>query len=295
MEISMTVPTMIGGLDRATVLEWFRRIDDGPYATLALGERIAYPNLELFTTLAAAAAATERVGLMATVVVLPAHPAIEVAKMAATIDVLSGGRLTLGVGVGGRDEDYRALQAPFARRHQRLDDQVVAMRRVWQGLEPMVDMHPVGPPPVRPEGIPLYSGALGPKAIARSAHWAEGIAGFVLDPLTEDVDRTFRAIEGAWTAAGRSTRPRHVTSFWYALGDDGPERLRAYARRYLGIFGAELADAMAAACSVSSVEALRAALERLDAASCDEVLLVPTSADPSELDAVEALIETLGS
>ncbi len=289
----MTVPTMIAGVDRATVLEWFRRIDAGPYATLALGERIAYPNLELFTTLAAAAAVTERVRLMATVVVLPAHPAIEVAKMAATIDVLSAGRLALGVGVGGRDEDYRALQAPFDRRHQRLDDQVVAMQRVWKGLEPMVDMHPVGPAPVRPEGIPLYSGALGPKAIARSAHWAEGIAGFVLDPLTEDVDRTFRSIERAWTDAGRTTRPRHVTSFWYAIGPDGPARLHAYARRYLGIFGAELAEAMAASCSVSSIDALRAALERLQLAACDEVLLVPTSADPRELDAVEEMLAEL--
>lgn len=289
MQIGMTVPSMISGLDRPTLLEWFRRIDDGPYRTLAIGERIAYPNVELFTTLAAAAAVTERVRLMATVVVLPAHPAIEVAKMAATIDVLAGGRLTLGVGVGGRDEDYRALEAPFGRRHARLDEQVALMRRVWAGEEPMDDMHAVGPAPVQGGGIPLYSGAMGPKAIARSAHWAEGITGFLLDPLGEDAAGGFRRIEDAWAAAGRTEPPRQVTSFWYAVGADGPARLQAYAERYLGIFGPELATAMAASCSASSIGAVRDAVDRLADAGCDELLLVPTSADPAELDALADL------
>ena len=93
MEIGLTLPTMISGVDRDATLEWCRRIDQAPFSTLALGERIAYPNQELFVTLAAAAVLTERVRLMSTVVVLPLHPAVEVAKQAATIDVLSGGRL----------------------------------------------------------------------------------------------------------------------------------------------------------------------------------------------------------
>lgn len=284
MQIGMTVPSMIEGLDRSVLLEWFRRIDTGPFSTLAIGERIAYPNVELFTTLAAAAAVTERVRLMATVVVLPAHPAIEVAKMAATIDVISDGRLTLGVGVGGRDEDYRALERSDARRHQTLDAQVDLMRRVWTGEAPVDGMHPVGPAPVQPGGPPLFSGALGPKSIGRSARWAAGVTGFLLDPLGEDVNSTFAKVEQAWQRAGRDDPPRHITSFWYAIGDDGPARLAAYAHRYLGIFGDELATAMAASCSAHSVSAVRDAVRRLEDAGCDELLLVPTSADPAELD-----------
>lgn len=290
MQIGMTVPSMIAGLDRAAIVDWCRRIDAGEWSTLAIGERIAYPNIELFTTLAAAAALTERVGLMATVVVAPAHPAIEVAKMAATIDVLSDGRLALGLGVGGRDEDYRALERPFDRRHQRLDDQVELMQRVWAGEQPGPDLHPVGPPPVQAGGPPLYSGALGPKAIARSAHWAEGIAGFLLDPLGEDAAGGFGRIEQAWHDAGRSEAPRHVTSFWYALGDDAPAHLYAYARRYLGIFGDDLATAMANSCSAHSGTALRDAVRRLEDAGCDELLLVPTTADPAHLDEVADLL-----
>jgi alkanesulfonate monooxygenase SsuD/methylene tetrahydromethanopterin reductase-like flavin-dependent oxidoreductase (luciferase family) len=290
MEIGLTLPTMIADLDRDTTVGWCRAIDDGPFSTLAIGERIAYPNQELFVTLSAAAALTERVRIMSTVVVLPMHAAVDVAKKAATLDVLSDGRFTLGVGVGGRDEDYRSLEAPFGRRHPRMDDQVATIRRVWAGRPPFPGLSPVGPPPVQPGGPPIYSGALGPKAIARSAHWAEGVCGFLLDPLGEDVEGTFRGIEAAWRDAGREERPRHVTSFWYALGDGGEDRLKAYARGYLGIFGDELAAAMAASCSAFGPSRLRDALARMEDAGCDELLLVPTS--PS-VDEIAHLLDTL--
>jgi alkanesulfonate monooxygenase SsuD/methylene tetrahydromethanopterin reductase-like flavin-dependent oxidoreductase (luciferase family) len=290
VEIGLTLPTMISGVDREATLEWCRRIDQAPFSTLALGERIAYPNQELFVTLAAATVLTERVRLMSTVVVLPMHPAIKVAKQAATIDVLSDGRLTLGLGVGGRDEDYRALEVSFDRRHQRLDDQVALMERVWAGESPFDELAPVGPPPVQAGGPPLYSGALGPKAIARSAAWAEGICGFVLDPLTDDHRGTFDRIEAAWTAAGRAEAPRHVTSFWYALGDDAADRLPAYAHRYLAIFGDEVATMMADLCTASSASRVREAMARLEDAGCDELLLVPTTADPDEVDRIADIV-----
>jgi alkanesulfonate monooxygenase SsuD/methylene tetrahydromethanopterin reductase-like flavin-dependent oxidoreductase (luciferase family) len=290
VDIGLTLPTMISGVDRDATLEWCRRIDRSPFSTLALGERIAYPNQDLFVTLAAAAVLTERVRLMSTVVVLPMHPAVEVAKQAATVDVLSGGRLTLGVGVGGRDADYRALEASFDRRHQRLDQQVALMERVWAGDPPFDDLEPVGPAPVQPGGPPLYSGALGPKAIARSAVWAQGICGFVLDPVGDDHRGIFDRIEQAWTVAGRVEPPRHVTSFWYALGDGAAERLRAYAHRYLAIFGDQAAGMMADLCTASSADRVREAMSRLEEAGCDEVLLVPTTADPDEVDRIADIV-----
>jgi alkanesulfonate monooxygenase SsuD/methylene tetrahydromethanopterin reductase-like flavin-dependent oxidoreductase (luciferase family) len=294
VEVGLTLPSMIAGLDRAGVLEWCRRVDGGPFSTLAIGERIAYPNTELMVSLSVAAAVTERVRLMSTVIILPMHPAVEIAKQAATLDVLSDGRVVLGVGVGGRDEDYRALEATFDRRHQRLDEQVALMQRVWAGEPPFPDMAPVGPPPVQVGGPPLYSGALGPKAIARSARWAAGICGFVLDPLGEDHRATFGRIEDAWSAAGRTERPRHVTSFWYSTGE-GPgagaqEHLRRYAEGYLGVFGAEAASMMAELTTAWSGERVVDAMGRLAEAGCDEQLLVPTSADPEEVDGAAELV-----
>ena len=97
-------------------------------------------------------------------------------------------------------------------------------------------------------------------------------------------------IEQAWHDAGRSDAPRHVTSFWYALGDDAPAHLHAYARRYLGIFGDDLATAMADSCSAHSATALRDAVRRLEDAGCDELLLVPTTADAAHLDEVADLL-----
>ena len=131
----MTLPTMVPH-GRAEVMAWCRSVDAGPWASLAVPERVTYTSHDYTVELAAAAALTERVRLWTTIVILPAHDAVGVAKQMASIDVLSGGRLTVGVGVGGREHDYRALSAPFERRWQRMDDQVATMRRIWAGEPP---------------------------------------------------------------------------------------------------------------------------------------------------------------
>src|SRR6266481_6067491 len=115
MKIGMTLPTMVPELNRSLLLAWMRGIDQGPFSTLAAGERIAFPNQEMMVTMAAAAAVTERVRLAFTLVVLPA------------------GRVTVGIGVGGREEDYRAVGAPFTKRLGRMEEQVALLRRVWSG------------------------------------------------------------------------------------------------------------------------------------------------------------------
>ena len=117
MRVGLALPSMVPGLTRDVLLAWMRGVDAGPFSVLAAGERIAYPNQEMMTLLAGAATVTERVRIEATVSVAPMHSAIHLAKQAATIDVLSNGRFVLGVGVGGRDEDYRAMERPFTRRH----------------------------------------------------------------------------------------------------------------------------------------------------------------------------------
>jgi alkanesulfonate monooxygenase SsuD/methylene tetrahydromethanopterin reductase-like flavin-dependent oxidoreductase (luciferase family) len=290
VQIGMTLPSMVAGLDRDDVLGWCRGVDQGPWSTLAVGERIAYPNQELFALIAAAAAVTDRVRLATSVVVLPMHPSIQVAKWAATVDVISGGRLTLGVGVGGRQEDYDAMEAPFGRRHQRLDDKVVEMQHVWSGARPTYGINPVGPAPVQVGGPPLWSGALGPKAVARAAAWAQGIVGFQTDPLSPSVADAVAGAMVAWTDAGHTSAPRMVTTFWYGLGAGAGDRVHNYARRYLGVFGSEMADALAADVTATSADAVLAALENLEAAGYDEVLLVPTTRDLAELDATAELV-----
>ncbi|NUU20653.1 MAG: LLM class flavin-dependent oxidoreductase, partial [Streptomycetaceae bacterium] len=163
----MTLPTMLPH-GRDEVLRWCRGIDEGPWSGLAVPERVTYSSHSMTVQLAAAAALTERVRLWTTIVVLPSHNAVRMAKDLASVDRLSNGRLTVGVGVGGREQDYRAVSAPFDHRWQRLDDQIATMRATWAGTPPEPDLDPVGPPPVQHGGPPLVSGAIGPKATARA-------------------------------------------------------------------------------------------------------------------------------
>lgn len=283
MKVGIALPTMVPGVTRDVLLAWMRAADEAPFSVLACGERIAYPSQEMMAVLAAAAAVTERIAIEATVSITPMHSAVHVAKQAATIDVLSGGRFVLGVGVGGRDEDYRAVDAVFARRHARLDERVAVMRRVWAGETVVDGVPPIGPTPVRPGGPPVLAGVMGPKAIVRAARWADGLAGFDLGPDPASIARTFAAFRSAWADAGRDGEPFLQTSFWFALGEGGAERVRSYAHRYLLTFGDEIATAMSGMCSATAPGAVRDALAACEDAGCDEVILVATTPDVDEL------------
>jgi alkanesulfonate monooxygenase SsuD/methylene tetrahydromethanopterin reductase-like flavin-dependent oxidoreductase (luciferase family) len=290
MEIGITLPSFVAGVDRAGIRAWCRRIEDGPFSSVSVGERIAYPSHELVATLAFAAAATDRVRILPTVAVLPTHETIRFAKQMATIDVLSGGRLTVGVGVGGREDDYRATSAPFAGRFARLDEQVALMRRVWRGETVLDGLPPVGPEPVQAGGPPLLSAAMGPKSMARTARWADGIAGFDLAPDPVGVDGLFRRAEAAWREAGRADRPWLATSTWFALGPGAEARLFGYAQSYLSNFGARTASSLAKLCRLSDPGVLRDTVAAIAETGCDELILVPTTDDITEIDRLVAVL-----
>ena len=288
MRLSMTLPTMAGGIDRGLLRAWCQAVDEGPFHALAVGERIGFDNLEMHTTLTFAAAATERVRLASTLTILPMYATAWAAKSLATLDVVSGGRLDLVVGVGGRRHDYDRAERSFAGRHQRLDDQVAELRRIWAGGD--VDGVSVGPAPVQSGGPPIFASAMGPKSTARAARWADGNMGFSLAPDTDDHETSIRTMVDAWAAAGRVERPYVSTSFWYSLGDGAAAELDGYARRYLGIFGDEAAAMMASMCSAAGAEATLASIDRCRAAGMDELYLVPTSSDPDHLSELIDLI-----
>jgi alkanesulfonate monooxygenase SsuD/methylene tetrahydromethanopterin reductase-like flavin-dependent oxidoreductase (luciferase family) len=285
MQIAMTLPTMIQH-GRSEVLAWCRAVDEGPWSSLAVPERITYPSHSQLVQLAAAAALTQRVRLWTTIVILPAHPAVQVAKDLASVDQLSAGRLTVGVGVGGRQDDYRAIDAPFERRWQRMDDQIAVMRRIWAGEPPFEGADPVGPPPVQVGGPPFVAGAMGPKALARAARWAEGVdeGSTVMSVDRAALVATFDRIRDAWKEAGRTEPPHLSASIWYALGKGSEERLRQYAFDYMRIYGDETGKWAAQACVAHTSEALKDSVEAAAEAGCDELFLVPTTTDPTELE-----------
>jgi alkanesulfonate monooxygenase SsuD/methylene tetrahydromethanopterin reductase-like flavin-dependent oxidoreductase (luciferase family) len=290
MTVGVALPQMADGLDRNAVKAWCSAVDDGPFSSISAGERITFHNLEGFSLCAAAAVLTSRVRVLANVVVLPWHQPAMAAKQLATLDVLSDGRLDVAVGVGGRQQDYAALGAPFGGRHQRLDDGVAELRRLWAG-GPAADGEVVGPSPVQAGGPPVLASAMGPKSLARAARWADGVSGFTLLGDAGEAASAFRAAEAAWQSAGRPTAPRQVTGSFVALGDGAPEALRSFAERYLRVFSPDLAASLAEQMPLHDPGRLSDLLDGLDEAGCDEFIVVPASTDLGLLDRLAGIVD----
>ncbi len=287
MDIAIGLPATIPGTSGSLVLDWAKRADSGPFSSLGILDRMVYPNYEPLITLAAAAAVTSRVRLMTTVLLAPLRRAGVLAKQAATIDALSGGRLTLGLGVGGREDDFHAAPASFHDRAARFEEQLDLMKRIWSGEPVSEEAGPVGPPPAQAGGPELLIGGYSAAPIRRVGRWADGfISGGVPDP--EQVRQMFDLAQESWRAEGREGRPRLVATLYYALGPNAA-RGGDYIRHYYSYFG-PAADDMARSIP-SSPEAVKNVIRGFEAVGADEVVCWPTVA---ELDQVDHLAELVG-
>ncbi len=294
MQLGMTLPIMEPDLGPDTLEDWSRAIDEGPFSSLCFGERMAFDNPETLTLLGAVSAWTERVRLMTTVIVPQLHEPVMLAKALATGDVLSKGRLTAGFGVGGRDEDYRAVGAELSTRSMAgMAELVSVMQRVWAGENVTGATRSVGPPPVQAGGPELLVGTTGPKTIRSASVWADGLAGFELDLDLVRAESLFDVARTAWREAGRSA-PRLTTSFWVALDDgDGSARaqMHRHLRHYMNWLPIELVDALAPTAGFAGTEAeLLDVLKRFEDIGADEVQLVPTGSDIGLVHRVAAAI-----
>lgn len=291
MEIGVALPQMAPGYGPGTTVEWARRIDAGPFSSVSAGERVTFDNPEMVATLGACAAVTERVRVLANLWVLPQHPMAMVAQQIGTLDQLADGRLEVAVGVGGREHDYRALDSEFTARHKRLDEKVLELKSLLAGQPPFPGADPVGPPTVQPDGPVILAGAMGPKAMARAASWADGISAFSIAGDRDEIERTNRLAERCWAEAGRESAPRRVSGCFVALGvPEAEEVLRSFTARYLAFLGRELADAIAATARTASPQALAAVLDGAEAAGCEEFILVPATTDPVFLDVAAEVV-----
>lgn len=282
----MTMPVMEPDLDATVLEDWARAIDEGPFSSLCWGERITFENPDNLTLLGALAAWTHRVRLVTTVIVPQLHDPVMLAKALATGDLLCGGRLTVGVGVGGRDEDYRAVGADLASQTMRgMADRVAVMKRVWAGEKLTESVLPVGPAPVQPGGPPLLVGSIGPKTIRSAAVWADGLAGTTLDLDAAKQGELFDVARDAWARAGRPA-PHLMTSFWFAFGEAEQARaqMHRHLRRYMNWIPAEYVDAMAPTTGWAGTEdELLAVLRKFEGIGTDEVQLITTSSDLDQL------------
>jgi alkanesulfonate monooxygenase SsuD/methylene tetrahydromethanopterin reductase-like flavin-dependent oxidoreductase (luciferase family) len=271
MEVGVGLPTTTPGADGSGILEWARRADQGPFASLGVLDRMVYRSVEPFAALSAAAAVTTRARLVTMVVIGPLRNTALLAKQAASLDLLSGGRLTLGLAIGARTDDYRALGVDPGARGRRLGEQLAELRELWEKGE-------VGPEPVQPGGPTLLAGGLSGEAFARMARGADGYVHGGGPP---------RAFAGAaarawaaWRDLERPGRPQLWGQGYFALGD--ADAGSAYLRDYYAFTGPFAAKV--AAGNLSSGRAVKDFVRGYEDAGCDHLVLLPTVSDPAQLD-----------
>jgi alkanesulfonate monooxygenase SsuD/methylene tetrahydromethanopterin reductase-like flavin-dependent oxidoreductase (luciferase family) len=279
MRISIGLPGTIPGVRGALILDWARRADAGPFASVGTLDRVVYDNFEPLATLAAAGAVTQRVRLMTTVLLAPTRNTGILAKQAASIDALSGGRLTLGLGIGGREEDFLAAPEAFRNRGQRFEEQLATMHRIWSGEPLGPDIGRIGPSPAQPGGPEVLIGGYSPQAVQRVARWGTGFIAGGTDPA--NAQRLYQAAEEAWKGAGRPGKPRFVTSLYFALGPNAAEGVAAYIHGYYGT-GPRAEQIVQR--SPTSPEAMKSAMRAFADIGADELMCWPSVASLEQVD-----------
>jgi alkanesulfonate monooxygenase SsuD/methylene tetrahydromethanopterin reductase-like flavin-dependent oxidoreductase (luciferase family) len=269
VRIGIGLPAAVPGTDMTTLGRWAADSERAGFAAVGVIDRLVYDNLDPLTALAAAAACTERVELLTTVLSVGwRNNPVLLAKQIASVEQISGGRLTAGLGLGGWPEDFGASQLPAPGKAPLWESTLAAMRKVWAGEISGQG----GPMPALPEGRPaLLFGGLVPAAHKRAATHGQGWIAplFGLSVLQEGA----AAVQKAWAAAGRPGKPRIVTGRYFSLGDEADAIADEYIRHY---YGAEF-FAIARADTVTTTERLRAELVALQAAGTTDVVLYPAS------------------
>ncbi|WP_214327422.1 LLM class flavin-dependent oxidoreductase [Nonomuraea sediminis] len=270
MRIGIGLPAAVPGADASRLGWWAGESERAGFASVGVIDRLVYDNVEPLTALAAAAACTGRVELVTTVLNVGwRNNPVLLAKQLGSVELISGGRLTAGLGLGGWPEDFVVSHAPRPRKAL-WEATLRTMRDVWAGKVSGAG----GPMTALPEGRPaLMFGGMVPAAFRRAAAHGQGWVAplFGLQQLREGV----QAIRRAWAHAGRAGQPRIMTGRYFSLGKDPDD----YIRHYYGdaYFGMVRAD------TLTTPGELAAELARLEEAGATDVVLYPTSPEPDQI------------
>ena len=254
MDVGIGLPNAVPGTSGAQLIEWARRAEARGFSSLGTIDRIVYGNYEPLIALAAAAAVTERIGLCTSVLLGPLRVnAAELAKQALSLHALSGGRFTLGIGLGGREDDYEVSGVEHEGRGGGSTRCWSGSRTIWAGDE-------IGPSIA---GAPqLIVGGHADASFARAARFGDGwiAGGAPPDQYADAVEK----LSAAWAEAGREGKPRTMALAYFSLGERAEEDARAYLGDYYAWLGEELAGFMAAG-AAKDAETVRQYVDRVRA------------------------------
>jgi alkanesulfonate monooxygenase SsuD/methylene tetrahydromethanopterin reductase-like flavin-dependent oxidoreductase (luciferase family) len=268
VKVGVGLPNTIPGISGEMLVEWARRADAGPFGTLGVLDRLVYDSIEPFAALAAAAAVTSRIGLATNIAIGPLRSPALLAKHAVSVDALSGGRFTLGLGVGARRDDYEAAGVSRATRGAALSEQLAYLRG-------RLDDSGIGP--VSPSIRLLVGGSSG-AALTRMARYADGYAHGGGPPRA--FGSAASRARAAWRDLERPGEPVLWGQGYFTFGD--PDQGSAYLRDYYAFTG-PFAEKIAAG-NLTSARAVRDFVRGYEAEGCDELILYPTVASLEELE-----------
>ena len=286
MDIGIGLPNTVPGTEGRTLVDWARHAEEAGFSTLGTIGRLVYPNYEELIALSAAAAVTSQIRLTTGVLLAPLYTNSALfAKQAASLDRLSGGRLVLGLGLGGRDDDFAASGVSTQGRGHRLEEQVAMMKRVWAGEE-FGYAGGIGPEPARRGGPEIILGGSTEATFRRVARLADG---WIMGGGTPDMFAQAAAgVDQAWQDADRAGRPRKLTLAYFGLGPEARSQAEGYLLHYYGWLG-EIANMIAGSAAVSP-EMVKSYIAAFEAGGCDEIIFVPTA---SRLDQISLLAEAI--
>jgi alkanesulfonate monooxygenase SsuD/methylene tetrahydromethanopterin reductase-like flavin-dependent oxidoreductase (luciferase family) len=279
MEVGIGLPSTIPGVDPRSILEWARRAEARGFAALGVIDRLVYPNYDPLIALAAAAAVTTRIKLMTAILIMPYRTTAVVAKQIASLDRLSGGRVVLGIGLGGRGEDYEAAGIATKGRGRREGQQLEEIRRIWAG-EKRGYAGGIGPEPSQKGGPPILAGGGSDAGIRRAAQHADG---WIAGGGGPDVFKAGAAIvAAAWQEAGRATPPQLAALAYFGLGQEAIDATASFLRHYYAIAGPYAEKLVEAA--LTSPDAIKQALTAYEEAGCQRLMLFTGSTNPDQVD-----------
>jgi alkanesulfonate monooxygenase SsuD/methylene tetrahydromethanopterin reductase-like flavin-dependent oxidoreductase (luciferase family) len=279
METAIGLPSAVPGTTGEQLKDWARAAEDAGFSSLGTIDRIVYPNHEPLIALSAAAAVTERIRLATTVMLGPlrGNPAL-VAKQALSLDLLAGGgRVVLGIALGGREDDYEISGVDMSQRGAWLDDALPRIRRIWDGdgqLEERTGPRPQG------GGPSLIVGGSVEASFERVAQYADGwvASGAGPDQFRKEVEQ----VNAAWEKQGRDGEPRRMGLAYFSLGDDAEAAAENYLRDYYAWLGDEVSG-MIAGSAAKDADTVKQYLSAFESAGCDELVLFPSSSDSEQV------------
>jgi len=278
MELGIGLPNTVPGTTGDQLTDWARAAEEAGFSSLGTIDRIVFPNYEPVVALSAAAAVTERIKLVTDVMLGPLrqNPAM-VAKQFLSLDSLAGGeRAVLGIGIGGREDDYAISGIDMSTRGKWLDDALARIRDIWNAdgeLEAKVG-------PRIGKGPSLMVGGAVDAAFERAAKYGDGWTQGGSGPSQFGSDLS--NLDDAWKKAGREGQPRTLALGYFSLGPDAQANVESYVGDYYAWLGEDAVQGIAAG-APKDADSVKALVKAYEEWNCDELILFPASSDPAQV------------